>query len=108
MMTNVIRIGQQSRAVISLLTGYNTVRRHLYIMGLSNNPICRKCGTEDETSVQILCACEALASLVHAHLGSFFLNPEDIRKLSMGGQLELWYRNRAPLTFWHQNLTFKF
>ena len=53
-------------------------------MGLSNNPICRKCGTEEETSVLILCECEALASLRHAHLGSFFLDPEDIRKLSIG------------------------
>jgi len=45
----------QSRVVIGLLTGHNTLRRHLYIMGLSNNPIGRKCGTEEETSVHILC-----------------------------------------------------
>jgi len=29
----------QSRAVIGLLTGYNTLRRHLHVMGLSNNPL---------------------------------------------------------------------
>jgi len=28
----------QSRAVIGLLTGHNTLRRHLHVMGLSNNP----------------------------------------------------------------------
>jgi molybdopterin converting factor small subunit len=44
----------------------------------------RKCGTEEETSVHILCECEALASLRHKYLGSFFLDPEDIRKLIMG------------------------
>ena len=53
-------------------------------MGLSNNPTCRKCGTEEETSVHILFECEALASLGHTRLGSFFLDPEDIRKLSTG------------------------
>jgi hypothetical protein len=53
-------------------------------MGLSNNPTCSKCGTEEETSVHILCECEALASLRHTHLGSFFLDPEDIRKLRIG------------------------
>ena len=74
----------QSRVVIGLLTGHNTLRRHLYIMGLSNNPTCRKGGTEDETSAHILCECEALASLRHTHLVSFFLDPEDIRKLSIG------------------------
>jgi hypothetical protein len=51
-------------------------------MGLSNNPIFRKCGTEVETAVPILCACGTLASLKHAYLGSFFLDPVDIKKLS--------------------------
>jgi hypothetical protein len=74
----------QSRVVIGFLTGHNTLRGHLYIMGLSDNPTCRKCGTEKETSVHVLCACEALASLRHSYLGSFFLDPEDIRKLSIG------------------------
>jgi hypothetical protein len=53
-------------------------------MGLCNDPMCRKCGTEEETTVDILCECEALASLRHAYLGSFFLDPEDIRELGMG------------------------
>ena len=39
----------QTRAVIGLLTGHNTLRRHLHVMGLSNDPACRKCGTEEET-----------------------------------------------------------
>jgi len=53
-------------------------------MGLSSNPTCRKCGTEDETSVHILCECEPLASHRQAYLGSFFLDPEDVTYLSMG------------------------
>jgi hypothetical protein len=46
--------------------------------------MCKKCGTEEETSVNILCECEALASLRHAYLSSFFLDPEVIRELGMG------------------------
>jgi hypothetical protein len=53
-------------------------------MEASNNPTCRKCGAEEETSAHILCECEALASVIHTYLGSFFLDPEDIRKLSIG------------------------
>jgi len=53
-------------------------------MRLSNNATFRKCGTEEETSVHILCEREALASLRHAYLGSFCSEPEDIRKLSIG------------------------
>ena len=74
----------RSRIVIGLLTGHNTLRKHLYVMGLSNKSICRKCGAEEETSVNISCECDALASLRHTHLCSFFLDPEDIRKLSIG------------------------
>jgi hypothetical protein len=74
----------QARVVIGLLTGHNTFRRHLHIMGLSNNPIYRKCGTKEETSVHVLCECEAVASLRYTYLGSFFLDPEDIRVLGMG------------------------
>jgi len=62
-------------------------------MGLSNDPACRKCGTEEETSVHILCECEALASPRHKYLRSFFLDPEDIRVLEVGwwgGHLELY------------------
>jgi len=74
----------QTRAVIGLLTGHNTLRRHLHVMGLNDNPNCRKCGTEEETSVRILCECEVLASLRHTYLGSFFLDPEDVRVLGVG------------------------
>ena len=41
-------------------------------------------GVGEETSAHILCECEALVSLRHAHLGSFFLEPEDIRHLGLG------------------------
>jgi len=48
------------------------------------DPMCRKCGTEEETSVHILCECEALASLRYIYVGSFFLGPDDIKKLGVG------------------------
>jgi hypothetical protein len=40
----------QARVVTGLLAGHNTLRRHLHLMGLSESPLCRKCGAEDETS----------------------------------------------------------
>ena len=61
----------QSRAVTGLLTGHNTLRRHLQLLGLLDSPLCRKCGVREETSAHILCKCEALASLRHTYLGSF-------------------------------------
>jgi hypothetical protein len=70
-----------SRAVTGFLTGNNTLRRHLHLMGLIDSPLCRRCGAEDETSAHILCRCEALASLRYVYLGSIFLEPEDINSL---------------------------
>ena len=72
------------RQTDGLFTGHNTLRRYLHVMGFSNDPTCRKRGTEEETSVHILCECEALASLRHIYLGSFFLDLEDIRVLGVG------------------------
>jgi len=74
----------QSRAVTGLLMGHNTLRRHCYLLGLLDSPLCRKCGVKEETSAHILCECEALASLRHVYLGSFFLDPEDIKSLGLG------------------------
>jgi hypothetical protein len=73
----------QSRVVFSLLIGHNTLRRHLHLLGLVDSPLCRRCEVE-ETSAHILCECEALASLRHVHLGSFFLEPEDVKSISLG------------------------
>jgi len=42
------------------------------------------CGTEEQTSVHMLCECEALVSLRHAYLVSFILDPEDVTNLRMG------------------------
>ena len=74
----------QTRVVTGLLTGHNTLRRHLYLLGLLDSPLCRKCRVGEETSAHILCEIEALASLRHAYLGSFFLELEDIRSLGLG------------------------
>ena len=61
-------------------------------MGLSDSPLCRRCGAEDETSAHILCESEALASLRHTYLGSFFLEPEDVKRVSLGA---IWNFSKA-------------
>jgi hypothetical protein len=82
----------QSRVVTGLLTGHNTLCKHLHLMGLTDSPLCSKCGVEKETSAHILCRCEALASIRHAHLGSFCLEPEDINSQNLGA---IWCFSKA-------------
>jgi len=74
----------QSRAVIGLLTGHNTLRRHLYLLRLDDGLLCRKCGAGEETSAHILCECQSLAFFRRAYLGSFYFEPEDIKSLGLG------------------------
>jgi len=37
----------QTRFVIGLLTGHNTLRKHIHLMGLTNITLYRRCGAED-------------------------------------------------------------
>ena len=73
----------QSRFVSGLLTGHNTLRRHLHLMGLIGSPLCRRCRAEEENSIHVLCECAALASFRRAYLGPFFLDPEYVQSQSL-------------------------
>jgi len=48
-----------------------------------DSPLCR-CEVREGILAHILSKCEALASLRHAYLGSFFLEPKDIQSISLG------------------------
>jgi hypothetical protein len=74
----------QSRVVIGLLTGHSALTKHLHLKGLTNSPLYKGFGAEEETSTHILCECVALASLRRVYLGSFFLDPEDVKFISLG------------------------
>jgi len=52
-------------------------------MGLLDSPVCRGCGAEEEASADVLCECEALATLKHTYLAYFFLDPEDFGSLNL-------------------------
>ena len=76
-----MRITVKSRVVNGLLTGHNTLIRHLHLMGL---PYVGGVEHRMKPLLHILCEWESLASLRHVYLGSFFLDPEDIQSLSLG------------------------
>jgi hypothetical protein len=59
-------------------------------MGLSDSPLCSRCGAEDENSTHVLCECEALTSLRHVYLDS--LESEDIKSVNLGA---IWNFSKA-------------
>jgi hypothetical protein len=55
----------------------------LHLTGLSDSPMCRRCGAEGETSAHVPCECKALASFRHVYLGCLFLEPECIKSIRL-------------------------
>jgi len=79
-------------------------------MGLIDSPLCRRYEEEEENSAQILCECEALSSLRHAYLGSFLLDPEDVKSLSLGAIWNFSKGTRLPwldIRPWGKNSPYK-
>jgi predicted amidophosphoribosyltransferase len=52
-------------------------------MELTESPLCRKCGAQKETSAHVLRTCEASVTRRHHYLGSFSLDPEDVRNMAL-------------------------
>ena len=67
------------RQITGILTGHCKLQKHLYMMKLTDSPICRACEHEDETAKHILCDCTSLEDLRADTLGEPRPTPEDIR-----------------------------
>jgi hypothetical protein len=63
--------------VVGLLTGHCHLKGHLFKLGLTVDPICERCLDDDESSIHILCDCEAVAYTRFRHLGQYFMEPSD-------------------------------
>ncbi|PNF24898.1 hypothetical protein B7P43_G10162 [Cryptotermes secundus] len=67
----------QLRWVVGLLTGHCHLKGHLFKLGLSDSPTCKRCQEDNETATHILCECEALAYLRLRHLGQYFMESSE-------------------------------
>jgi len=66
------------RSVAGLLTGHCQMKRHLHILGLSQDPKCRLCLEDEETPIHVLTQCPALAT-IGLLWGKSVINPLDIQ-----------------------------
>ena len=69
----------QLRTITGVFTGHWLVNYHLHNIGLNNDPTCRFCGAEVETTAHVICLCDALVSSRFQYLGDRFLEPENVR-----------------------------
>ncbi|KAJ8951003.1 hypothetical protein NQ318_006387 [Aromia moschata] len=74
-----IKLGRnQLRWIVGLFTGHCSLMRHLTTIGVKNDPDCRRCGEEEETSFHILCECPALAAIRHSNVGAIIIEPKEV------------------------------
>ncbi|KAG5895351.1 hypothetical protein JTB14_003148 [Gonioctena quinquepunctata] len=71
------------KTVTGLLTGHNHLNRHMELIGITDDPLCRWCLEDDETSSHILTECPALVHQREINLGSIILNPEDVKEIQL-------------------------
>ncbi|KAJ8961350.1 hypothetical protein NQ318_014593 [Aromia moschata] len=73
-----IKLGRnQLRWIVGLFTGHCPLMRHLTTIGVKNDPDCRRCGEEEETSLHILCECPALAAARYSNFGAITIEPKE-------------------------------
>jgi hypothetical protein len=78
-----------SALVTGLSTGHCTLRRHLHVMCLLDNTMCRKCEQMEKSSYCVLCECPALTGHGINIFGSAYLGPIDIGRASIKQVLAL-------------------
>ncbi|KAJ8937661.1 hypothetical protein NQ318_011345 [Aromia moschata] len=74
-------LGQLNRLhkwIVGLFTGHCPLMRHHTTIGGENDPDCRRCGEEEETSFHILCECPALAAIRYSILGAITIEPKEV------------------------------
>ena len=67
------------RILVYLLTGHNTLSRHLTIMRRVNDSLCPLC-MEDEETGHFLGKCCTTANIRRLHFGAAFLEPGDLKQ----------------------------
>ncbi|WP_445972665.1 hypothetical protein [Klebsiella pneumoniae] len=68
------------RIITGMLTGHCPLNYHLNKMGLVDDPVCRICLNEEETTEHIMCNCEGLEYRRYKHFGKPILEKDKVIK----------------------------
>ena len=69
------------RTVMGIITGHNTLSRHMNIMGLNNDPLCKHCEGELETSLHFISQCSYYVTTRMSIWGNPVLDPDDMKRI---------------------------
>ena len=81
--TVISKLGKPAlRRVVGYLSGHCPLKYHLFKMNLVSDSECRLCRDDDETSIHILCECEALCRNRLAIFNKPFLEAQELKLFS--------------------------
>ena len=71
--SEILRLNKRDiRIITQMITGHANLKRHRFIMGVEDNPICEKCEEAEETPEHLLTKCPFFARLRFEVLGIAF------------------------------------
>ncbi|ERL95993.1 hypothetical protein D910_00759, partial [Dendroctonus ponderosae] len=79
---------QKIRRIVAFLTGHAPCKKHLFRMGLSDQPTCTGCELEDETTLHVMCHCRSYATGRRRLLGGDEIPPDQIMQTPLKTLLE--------------------
>ena len=71
------------RALVGVLTGHFTFKKHLSRIGVSDETLCDRCGIDEDTAFHLVCNCPVLANRRRRYLGDFTLSETEAAKLKI-------------------------
>ena len=75
------------RTAIGLLTGHCSLNRHLSIMGVKDDPLCRACRQVEKSSFHVLCECDNYSAQRFEFLGYHSINAWEVDNIPIRGML---------------------
>jgi len=67
--------------ITGLLTGHVAVNRHLTVMKIRTDPLCSKCGEEEETAYHFLGRYNAMMMAHYSMFGSYFMDITELQQV---------------------------
>jgi len=68
------------RIITGLLTDHVVLNRHLTVMQIHTDPLCPKCGEEEETVYHLLCRCNAMMMACYSIFGSYLMDITELQQ----------------------------
>jgi len=76
------------RLLLQVITGHNTLNKHMFVMGLNSSPFCNKCEEGNETSLHFVGSCPFYSIIRLDTLESHTLSQVELKSIPLPALLK--------------------